>query len=77
MSTSTGNLVCTGTDNFLSTGILLSTGTDILLSTDSGTTLLDAGSGTNENVYFWTNWHIFGPILSKPEISQKIQLGHF
>ena len=25
----------------------------------------------NENVYFWTNWHIFGPILSKPEISQK------
>ena len=31
----------------------------------------------NKNVYFWTNLHIFGPILSKPEISQKFQLGEF
>ena len=46
MSAGTGNLVSTCIDNFRSTGILLSIGTDILLSTDSGTTLLDAGSGT-------------------------------
>ena len=37
--------------------------------------LISCFQKNNENIYFWTNLQIFGPILSKPEISQKIQLG--